>query len=73
MTEPWKITTNVINGETKYGVYRSLGNPGEPDHSGNREVHGYFDSREEAEKVAAEFNQVVEDKQDFEGEEAAEE
>lgn len=54
---PWKVTTNVINDITMYGVYRPLGNPGEPDHSGNREVHGYFDSREEALEIVSILNQ----------------
>ena len=60
----WKVTTNVIDGETRYGVYRSLNNPGEsdegePDHSGNREVAVYKDTREEAQKLADELNEVA--------------
>jgi hypothetical protein len=55
----WKVTTNVIDGETRYGVYRSLNNPGESDHSGNREVAVYKDTREEAQKLADELNEVA--------------
>ena len=48
---PWKVTTNIIDGKRVYGVYRTI-DPNEPDHSGNRDVIGYYDTREEAERIA---------------------
>lgn len=51
----WKITTNLIDGKKFYGVYRVI-DTSEVDHSGNREVHGYYGSRAKAEKIAEELN-----------------
>jgi len=53
---PWRVTSNIIDGKMMYGVFRPLGNPGEPDHSGNREVFDYFESREAAQGCADAFN-----------------
>jgi len=53
---PWKVTSNVINGKTMYGVYRQL-DVGEVDHSGNREHYGeYLDSRDKAAEIAEALN-----------------
>jgi hypothetical protein len=61
MHSEWKVTSNRINGETMYGVYR-LKNKLDVDHSGNREYHGgYVSSREAAATVAAELNKKMEE------------
>lgn len=54
----WKITTNVIDGKRIFGVYRII-DAAEIDHSGNREVLRYYDTREDAEMVAMELNKEV--------------
>lgn len=56
---PWRVTSNIIDGKMMYGVFRPLGNPGEPDHSGNREVFDYFESREAAQDVADNLNRAL--------------
>lgn len=57
MKTTWKVSSNVIDGKTVYGVYRIV-DPDEPEHSGNRELLDYFESREEAEETAAAFNRA---------------
>lgn len=54
---PWKVTINVIDGRAVYGVYRII-DPDEPEHSGNREVLDYFESREAAQDCADAFNRA---------------
>lgn len=56
----WEITTNYIDGKKLYGVYRII-DINEVDHSGNREVKGYYDSREKAEEIAEELNSMNDD------------
>lgn len=61
MHSEWKVTSNRINGETMYGVYR-LKNKLDVDHSGNREYHGgYVSSRETAATVAEILNKAEEE------------
>lgn len=56
MKSEWKVTSNPINGNTMYAVYR-LRDTSEVDHSGNREYAGsYISNREAAAIVAAELN-----------------
>lgn len=57
MGDTWKVTTNNIDGRTVYGVYR-IEDPEQIQHSGNREVLGYYDTREEAEETAEAFNRA---------------
>ena len=57
MKSEWKVTSNLINGQTMYGVYRLLDTKG-IDHSGNREMYGnYTTDRKWAEKQASKLNQ----------------
>ena len=52
----WKISTNIVAGRELYQVYRII-NVNEPDHSGNRETRGgLYESRIDAEKLAATLN-----------------
>lgn len=56
MTGKWNVTSNPIGGDIMYAVYR-LRDINAVDHSGNRELAtGYMESREDAEKIAAELN-----------------
>ncbi len=58
----WKISSNRINGETIWQVYRLL-NENEVDHSGNREYfRGVFKKREDAEATAKSLNGTPENK-----------
>lgn len=41
MKSKWKVTSNVINGEKMYAVYRLI-DENKLDHSGNREYHGEY-------------------------------
>lgn len=60
MKGPWKVTSNVINGKTMYGVYRLLDVSG-VDHSGNREHYGnYLDNRDKAAEIAQALNKEAE-------------
>jgi hypothetical protein len=57
MKGPWKITSNRINGQTMYGVYRLL-DTSAVDHSGNREhFGGYMKEKEWAQNLAKELNE----------------
>lgn len=61
MHSEWKVTSNTINGQKVYGVYR-LRDTGQVDHSGNREYAGdYVDNRETAAIVAKELNKIDKD------------
>lgn len=55
--DEWKVSSNIIGDKKIYGVYRLL-NKNEVDHSGNRETVSYYDTREEAKKVADKLNRV---------------
>lgn len=58
MKSEWKVTSNLINGQKVYGVYR-LRDINAVDHSGNRDyAGGYVDNREIAAIVAAELNKI---------------
>lgn len=61
MKSPWRVTMQYINGKPQYAVYR-LRDVSETDHSGNRESGStYMDSKEEAERIAAELNRKKEE------------
>lgn len=56
MKSEWKVTSNLINGQTMYGVYRII-NPKDVDYSGNREMYGsYTIDKSVAEGQAAKLN-----------------
>lgn len=56
MKSPWRVTMQYICGKPQYAVYR-LRDVSKVDHSGNRESGStYMDSKEEAERIAAELN-----------------
>ncbi len=56
MKSEWRVTSNNINGQKMYGVYRLL-DINAVDHSGNREMSGgYVDNREDAQVVADALN-----------------
>lgn len=56
MKSEWRVTSNRINGQTMYGVYRLLDTRA-VDHSGNREhFGGYMAEREWAEDLAKKLN-----------------
>ncbi len=52
MKSEWRVTTNIIDGETFYGVCRLL-DVNETDHSGNREMAGGYTCYREAAQVVA--------------------
>lgn len=49
MSSEYKVSHTYAGGEMIYQVYRTR-NENEPDHSGNREVVGTFDSEENAQE-----------------------
>ena len=56
MKSKWKVTSNIIDGKKKYGVYR-IKDESQPDHSGNREIYGiYHEERVTAEVLANMLN-----------------
>lgn len=56
MKSEWRVTSNIINGETKFGVYRLLDTK-ETDHSGNREYQSLWTAdRKVAEGLAGTLN-----------------
>ena len=56
MKSEWRVTSNIINGETKFGVYRLLDTK-ETDHSGNREHQSLWTAdRKVAEGLAGTLN-----------------
>lgn len=64
MPSEWRVTSNIINGQTMFRVYR-IRNTKEVDHSGNREYHGdYVKNRDEATTEAAVLNKVRNDETD---------
>lgn len=52
----WKVSANPVAGKMLYGVYR-IRDLSRPDHSGNRETRGYWETKAEAEKLAALLNE----------------
>ena len=58
MKSVWRVTSNIIGDQIKYGVYRLLDTE-ETDHSGNREfASDYMSSKESALKIARELNEI---------------
>jgi len=54
---PWKVTSNPIDGQTYYRVFR-IRDTSAVDHSGNREYRGeYTLNRQEAADMAARLNE----------------
>lgn len=51
MKSEWRVTSQYINGEYQYAVYR-LRNIYAVDHSGNREYYGEYTTNDEAEAAA---------------------
>lgn len=61
MKSEWKVTTNIINGETMYAVYR-MKDMSAVDHSGNREYAGeYIDNGDAAQLIADVLNKHEEE------------
>lgn len=62
MKSEWRVTSNRINDEKMYAVYR-LRDMNVVDHSGNREYAGdYIRTRETAAIVAEELNKIEEER-----------
>jgi hypothetical protein len=62
MMSEWRVTSNLIGDQMKYGVYRLI-DTGETDHSGNREfASDYMSSKERALKIAHELNEIEQNK-----------
>ena len=60
MKSEWRVTSNYINGQKMYGVYRLL-DINAVDHSGNREYHGgYTLDRNEAQAIVDGLNVLEE-------------
>jgi len=60
MKSEWRVTSNIINGKTMYGVYRQI-DVNAVDHSGNREHYGeYLENREAAAIIADYLNREEE-------------
>jgi len=58
MLGKWDITSNVIDGEKQWQVYRLI-DTGEVDHSGNREYDGMiFHDKDDAQEYADFLNYV---------------
>jgi hypothetical protein len=58
----WRVTSNLIGDQMKYGVYRLI-DTGETDHSGNREfASDYMSSKERALIIAHELNEIEQNK-----------
>lgn len=58
MKGPWKVTSNVIDGQKMYAVYRLL-DTSETDHSGNREyATGWLDDKDQAVETAQQLNAI---------------
>lgn len=51
MKSEWKVMHNYAGGEMFYQVYR-LRDVNDVDHTGNREIIGYFDTEEAAQEFA---------------------
>ncbi len=60
MAKKWKVTSNCVNGNKYYQVYRNL-RDGEPDHSGNREYYEgkIYHDKEQAQSVADNLNKEI--------------
>lgn len=58
MKSEWRVTSQIINGETLYAVYRLYDKDG-IDHSGNREfATGYTPDERKARTVAKKLNKA---------------
>ena len=55
MKSEWRVMSNPVGGNILYGVYR-LYDKQEVMHSGNMEIAGYYDCKEDAEKEAERRN-----------------
>ena len=55
MMGEWKVSRNPIGEKTFYQVFR-IRDTSKLDHSGNRETRGLYETREEAERIAANLN-----------------
>ena len=55
MKSEWRVMSNPIGDEMRYGVYR-LYDKQKVMHSGNMEIAGYYDCKKDAEKEAARRN-----------------
>lgn len=56
MKSEWRVTSNMINGERMYAIYRLL-DVDAVDHSGNREfAGGYIPYREAVEQLCKKLN-----------------
>lgn len=65
MKSEWRVTSNIIDGEKRYGIYR-LRDKDAVDHSGNREeLDRWFDDRELAEDVCRIMNEEENDGEDI--------
>ena len=58
----WKVSSNPVAGKIFYQVFR-IRDTSKIDHSGNRETRGLYETREEAEKVAANLNSMLQKKE----------
>lgn len=65
MKSKWRVTSNIIDSEKRYGIYR-LRDKDAVDHSGNREeLDRWFDDRELAEDVCRIMNEEENDGEDI--------
>ncbi len=55
MKSEWRVMSNPVGNEILYGVYR-LHDKQKVMHSGNMELAGYYDCKEDAEKEAKRRN-----------------
>lgn len=57
MQGEWKVSSNSINGQTMYAVYR-IKDTSAVDHSGNREFGSYYsEDRQRVDALAEKLNQ----------------
>ena len=66
MKSEWRVMSNPIGDEMRYGVYR-LYDKQKVMHSGNMEIAGYYDHKEDAEKEAERRNAEEKEKHLSEG------
>lgn len=55
MMSEWKVSSNPVGGKYFYQVVR-IRDINKIDHSGNREIYGCYDTREEAKEIADRLN-----------------
>lgn len=56
MKSEWRVCTTPVGEKIVYGVYR-LKDVSEIQHSGNMEIHGYYDEESDAEAEAVKLNE----------------